>query len=130
MKKSTIVSMLLSVVAVIGIIFLVVFLNNGFAAKGSGNVTIEVKDQESVVLETKKIAFKKDDKLVDLVQANFRNVKMNQGMIMSILDYETPSDWRTFLMIYVNDEASNVGLLEITFKDKDKISFVITKYEG
>ena len=49
-------------------------------------------------------------------------------MIMSIEDYNTPSDWSTFLSIYVDDEMSMVGLADIVFTDGTKISLIITEY--
>ena len=47
---------------------------------------------------------------------------------MTFEDYVTPSDWSTFISIYVNDEMSMVGLNDIKFEDGTKISFIITEY--
>jgi len=53
---------------------------------------------------------------------------ISDGMIMSIETFTTPSDWSTFISIYVNDEMSMVGLLDIKFEDGTKISFINTEY--
>ena len=47
---------------------------------------------------------------------------------MSIETFTTPSDWSTFISIYVNNEMSMVGLLDIKFEDGIKISFINTEY--
>jgi len=47
---------------------------------------------------------------------------------MSIEDYVTPSDWSTFIMIYVDGQMSEVGLKDIKYKDGTLITFQITSY--
>ena len=49
-------------------------------------------------------------------------------MILSIDKFTTPSDWSTFISIYVNDEMSMVGINEIEFTDGTKISFINTEF--
>ena len=80
------------------------------------------------IIKEKQIPFNEGDLLVDLISNNFENVTYESGMIMSILDYTTPSDWSTFISIYVNGEASLVGLKDIVFENGTKISFIITEY--
>ena len=62
------------------------------------------------------------------IKSKFNNVSFENGMIMTIEDYVTPSDWHTFISVYVNDEMSMVGLLEVQFEDGTKISLKITEY--
>ena len=47
---------------------------------------------------------------------------------MSIEDFTTPSDWSTYISIYVDNKMSQVGLLEIEFMDGTLISFVMTEF--
>ena len=49
-------------------------------------------------------------------------------MLMTFEDYVTPADWSSYICIYVNDEMSMVGILEIEFENNTKISLVITEY--
>lgn len=46
---------------------------------------------------------------------------------MSIDVLTTPEDWSTFICIYVDNEMSNVGILDIQFTDGTLISFVDTE---
>ena len=74
------------------------------------------------------IEFKTGDTLDKLLQDNYDNVVITDGMIMSIDSFTTASDWSYFISIYVNDEMSMVGLLDIEFTNGTKISFVMTEY--
>ena len=62
------------------------------------------------------------------MEANFDNVVFENGMLMSIDTFTTPSDWSTFISVYVDDEMSMVGLLDIQFTDGTKISLVMTEF--
>lgn len=121
--------MIVSTVVAIGVIVGAYFLiAKPFEAKYDGEITVEVLDLEGDTIKSKKIGFKEGDTLVALVEANFDNVLIENGMIMNIEDYVTPSDWSTFLSIYVDNEMSMVGILEIVFKDGTLITFRITEY--
>ncbi len=127
MKKILI--MIVSTVIAIGVIIgSYVLIAKPFEAKYDGNITVEVLDLEGNTIKSKEIGFIEGDTLVSLVEANFDNVLIKDGMIMNIEDYETPSDWSTFLSIYVDNEMSMVGILDIVFKDGTIISFRITEY--
>lgn len=127
MKKILI--MIVSTVIAIGVIIGSYFLiAKPFEAKYDGNITVEVLDLKGNTIKSKEIGFIEGDTLVSLVEANFDNVLIKDGMIMNIEDYETPSDWSTFLSIYVDNEMSMVGILDIVFKDGTIISFRITEY--
>ena len=68
------------------------------------------------------------DKLADLVAQNFQNVKYENGMLMTIESLTTPADWSSFISILINGEMSQKGIMEMEFKDGDKIDFVDTVY--
>ncbi|MCF0107170.1 MAG: hypothetical protein HUJ53_10430, partial [Holdemanella sp.] len=54
------------------------------------------------------------------------------GMLMSIDQLCTPEDFTTFICIYVDDEMSQVGILDIQYKDGTKITFkdTVNTYAG
>ena len=127
-KKNFILKSILSVVALGVIVLCVVLLHNSFKPDYDGIVTVEVIDLDGSIIKKKEIEFKENDQLMNLIENNFNNVTYQNGMIMSIEDYNTPSDWSTFLSIYVDDEMSMVGLADIVFIDGTKISLIITEY--
>lgn len=128
MKKNLIIKIILSVIAV-GIIALsVYFLKDSFKPDYDGVITVEVINLDNEVIKTKEITFKENDELSVLIENNFNNVTYQNGMIMSIENYNTPADWSTFISIYVDNEMSEVGLSDIEFKDGTKISLIITEF--
>lgn len=128
MKKNLIIKIILSVIAV-GIIALsVYFLKDSFKPDYDGVIIVEVINLDNEVVKTKEITFKENDELTILIENNFNNVTYQNGMIMSIEDYNTPADWSTFISIYVDNKMSEVGLSDIDFKDGTKISLIITEF--
>lgn len=127
-KKNLIIKIILSVIALGVIILSVYLLKDSFKPTYDGTIIVEVVDLDGSIIKTKEIAFNKGDVLTNLISNNFDNVTYDNGMIMSIEDFNTPSDWSKFLSIYVNDEMSNVGLADIVFEDGTKISLKITEF--
>ena len=127
-KKNLILKIVLSVIALGAVVLCVVLLHNSFKPDYDGIITVEVIDLDGSVINKKEIEFKENDQLMNLIEDNFNNVTYQNGMIMSVEDYNTPSDWSTFLSIYVNEEMSPVGLADIVFTDGTKISLIITEY--
>ena len=76
----------------------------------------------------KKIDFKEGDTIQYLLEENFDNVVIENGMLMFIETFTTDPDLSAFISICVNSEMSIVGLLEIEFVDGIVISFVMTEY--
>lgn len=101
----------------------------GFRPKFDGSINVEIIDLNNDIVKSQEISFKSGETLVELINLNFDNVIIVDGMITSIETLNTPSDWSSFICIYVNDEMSNVGINDIKFNDKDKISFVMTKFD-
>ena len=128
MKKNLIIKIILSFIAV-GIIALSVYLlKDSFKPDYDGVITVEVINLDNEVVKTKEITFKENDELTILIENNFNNVTYQNGMIMSIEDYNTPTDWSTSISIYVDDKMSEVGLSDIEFKDGTKITLIITEF--
>ena len=100
----------------------------GFASQNSGQIQVELINLEGVTTLEKEVEFEEGDTLEFLLKENFDNVVIENGMLMSIEDFTTPSDWSTYISIHVDNEISQVGLLEIEFEDGTLISFVMTEF--
>ena len=127
-KKKLILSIGLSMLAVAIIALCYILIAKPFSSKCDGVITVEYVSVEGEILKSKEIEFFEGDTMDVLLKENFNNVSFDNGMIMTIEDYVTPSDWHTFISVYVNDEMSMVGLLEVQFEDGTKISLKITEY--
>lgn len=127
MKKKTIATVVLSIVAAVGLGVASYFIYDSFTAKSDGSITVEIIKLDGDKANEKKISFNNGDSLVALLEDNFENVIIEDGMLMSIDVLTTPEDWSTFICIYVDDEMSNVGILDIRFTDGTLISFVDTE---
>ncbi len=117
-----------SIIAVALIVVCLMLIAKPFGAKYDGEITVEVVELDGDVIKSKEIGFNAGDELISLVEENFDNVLIENGMVMSIEDYVTPPDWSTFLSIYVDDEMSMVGITDIEFVDGTVISFIITEF--
>lgn len=118
---------LVTVVAAIVLVVGVFVIKDNFTSTAVGKIQVELVDLEGNA-RTKSIAFEEGDTLVSLIESNYENVVIEDGMIMTIEDFTTASDWSTFISIYVNDEMSMVGIKEIEFTDGTKISFIMTEF--
>lgn len=103
-------------------------ISRHFASKSEGQIQVPLIDPEGNITKEKEIEFDKGYTLQYLLEENFDNVVIENGMLMSIENFTTPLDWSTFISIYVDNEISPVGLLDIEFKDGTLISFVMTEF--
>lgn len=126
MKKKKVLWSIL-VVAILAIVLIVP--NMLSKSKKAGTIDVIVEDVNKEVIKQKSIDFQKDEKCSEVIQNNFDNVLIENGMILNIESLETPEDWSEFICIYVNDEMSQVGIEDIVLEDGMKISFVMTEYE-
>ena len=126
MKKKKVLWSIL-VVAILAIVLIVP--NMLSKSKKAGTIDVIVEDVNEEVIKQKSIDFQKDEKCSEVIQNNFDNVLIENGMILNIESLETPEDWSEFICIYVNDEISQVGIEDIVLEDGMKISFVMTEYE-
>lgn len=125
-KKATILKACLTVVGIIVLAVVLVFIASKFVSKDDGKITVEFINGDVKVEEV--IGFEEGESIEDLLKENFDNVVFEDGMLMSIEDYVTPSDWSTFISVYVDDVMSEVGLLQVEFKDGTKISLIVTEF--
>ena len=127
-KKTLIQTIILSLVAIVVLFVAGVMVSGHFASKSDGQIQIQLVDLNGVTTLEKDVDFKEGDTLQYLLEENFDNVVIENGMLMSIEEFVTPADWSTYIAIYVNGEMSIVGLLEIEFEDGTLISFVMTEF--
>lgn len=129
-KSKTILLTIISVILVVALAYLIFALTSGGKAKDDGVVVVEFVGLDGEVIKSKSITFTEGDSIVSLIEDNFENVTFTDGMLMTIEDYVTPSDWSTYIGIYVDDVSSNYGLAapEFTFQDGTVISLVITEF--
>lgn len=127
-RKNLILTAILSFIGVIVFVIASVMVSSRFASQNSGQIQVELINLEGVTTLEKDIEFKQGDTLEFLLEENFDNVVIENGMLMSIEDFTTPSDWSTYISIYVDNKMSQVGLLEIEFMDGTLISFVMTEF--
>ena len=127
MKEKT-KKLLVTMVAIVVLIVGVYAISNSFTSTSLGTIQVELVNLDGQVTSEKEIAFKEGDTLVGLLEQNYENVLVQDGMVMSIADFTTAEDWSTFISIYVDDEMSMVGILDIEFTDGTKISLVMTEF--
>lgn len=128
MNKKKIIQIIVSIVGVAVLTLCIVWLTKSFVSTSDGEIEVAYINAENEVVKEVKIEFDEGDLLLDLLKENFDNVVFENGMLMAIEDFVTPSDWSFWIAIYVDGEISNVGLTDIVFTDGTKIDFVITEF--
>lgn len=127
-KKNLILKIVLSVIGICVLVVCGIILSKSFISSSDGVIIVELIDLEGEIIKEEKIEFNIGDSLVTLIDNNFDNVKFDNGMLMEIENYVTPSDWSTFISVFVDGETSMVGISDIEFKNNTKISLVITEF--
>lgn len=128
MNKKRLIQIIASVLGVLILGVCIFFVTKEFTSTSDGVITVNYVALDDTVIKSKEIEFNEGDSLITLIEENFENFVVKDGMVMSIEDFNTPSDWSLFLSIYVDGEMSMVGIKEIKFKDKTLITFKITEY--
>lgn len=127
-KKNLILKIVLSVIGICVLVVCGIILSKSFISSSDGVIIVELIDLEGEIIKEEEIEFNIGDSLVTLIENNFDNVKFDNGMLMEIENYVTPSDWSTFISVFVDGETSMVGISDIEFKNNTKISLVITEF--
>ena len=128
MKKNKFLVVFLSFIGVLVFVVSSLMLNKHFTSNTSGIIKVELINLEGIITKTKDINFKSNDTLPILLENNFDNIVIENGMLMSIDEFTTPSDWYSFIVIYVDNKMSEVGILDIEFKDGTLISFIMSEF--
>lgn len=127
-KKNLILKIVLSVIGIFILVVCGIILSKSFISSSDGVIIVELIDLEGEIIKEEEIEFNIGDSLVTLIENNFDNVKFDNGMLMEIENYVTPSDWSTFISVFVDGETSMVGISDIEFKNNTKISLVVTEF--
>ena len=80
-KKKLILSIILSIVAVAVFIGAYLMINNNYESDSDGQITVVLVELDGTTAVEKTIDFKEGDTLQQLIEQNFNNVVMENGMI-------------------------------------------------
>ena len=116
-----------TVVAVIALVAVLFFFGQANKSDVAGELNVQLVNLEGEVVSDKEVEFKEEQTIVEVLEENYDNVVMKDGMLMSIEDFTTPTDWSTFIAILVDGEMSPVGLLEIDYQNIDLLTFQMTE---
>ena len=118
----------LTIAALVVLVLGGMIFSKTFSSTSDGSITVELVELDGSLKSSKEIEFETGDQLLTLIEENYENVVVENGMIMSIDTFTTAPDWSTFISIDVNGEASMVGLNEIVYEDGMIISFKMTEF--
>ena len=127
-KKKLAIYIPLTIISIIILVASYFFIYKKYVSKEEGKIEVVLVDLDGTVVSEKEIEFEKNDTLEKLLKENYSNVVIKDGMLMSIDNFTTPTDWSRYISIYVDDEISNYGVLDIKFIDGTKISFIMVEY--
>ena len=122
--RKLIIKILVSLI-LIGIAIGTFFIINHISNSGSGRINIKVYDINETMVSDKDIEFKKDDKLIDLLEKNYtiRTSSSKYGLILYDIDSIKTDFTTTYIAIYIDDKYSNYGISSIKLYDGMRISF-------
>lgn len=122
--RKLIIKILVSLI-LIGIAIGTFFIVNHISNNGSGKINIKIYDINETMISDKDIEFKKDDKLIDLLEKNYtiRTSSSRYGLILYDIDSIKTDFTTTYIAIYIDDKYSNFGISSIKLYDGMRISF-------
>ena len=88
----------LTIVALGVLVFGGMFFSKNFTSTSDGSITVELVELDGTK-RVKEIEFNTGDILLTLLEENYDNVVVENGMLMSIDTFTTASDWSTFISI-------------------------------
>jgi len=119
--KKHILTIILASLAFIVMFWAMDVIGKNKAATSDGVVKIEVIELDDTVIASKIINFYKGATLQKIIEDNFDHVVFEQSAygpyLTAIENYETPSNYETYLTIYVNGAYSLVGIGDIKLED-------------
>ena len=109
----------------IGIAIGTFFIINNISSSGSGTLNIKVYDINENMVSDKDIEFKKEDKLIDILENNYQIRTSNSiyGIVLYDIDDIKTDFTTTYIAIYIDDKYSNYGVSGIKLYDGMRISF-------
>ena len=109
----------------IGIAIGTFFIVNNISNNESGTLNIKIYDINDNMLSNKDIDFKKEDKLIDILNNNYniRTTNSTYGIVLLDID-DVKTDFKTnYIAIYIDDKYSNYGVSSIKLYNGMRISF-------
>ena len=116
-----------TVVAVVALVAVVFFFAGSNKSDADGSLNVEIIDLAGEVINSKECEYAKEETIVEVLEENFDNVTMDNGMLMTIDSLTTPEDWSSFIAILVDGEMSPVGLLDIDYQNIKLLTFQMTE---
>lgn len=77
----------------------------------------------------KKVSFKKGDTVMDILEANLKDVKEEGGMVTAIEGVSQDEQKSVFWMYKVNGKMAEVGAQDYKVKEDDKVEFYQDTYQ-
>ena len=122
--RKLIIKIIISLI-LIGIAIGTFFIVNNISNNESGTLNIKIYDINDNMLSNKDIGFKKEDKLIDILNNNYniRTTNSTYGIVLLDID-NVKTDFKTnYIAIYIDDKYSNYGVSSIKLYNGMRISF-------
>ena len=122
--RKLIIKILVSLI-LIGIAIGTFFIVNNLSNKDSGTINIKLYDINDNMISDKDINYKREDKLIDILENNYtiRTTNSTYGIVLLDID-DIKTDFKTtYIAIYIDDKYSNYGVSGIKLYNGMKISF-------
>lgn len=122
--RKLIIKIIISLI-LIGIAIGTFFIVNNISNNESGTLNIKIYDINDNMLSNKDIDFKREDKLIDILNNNYniRTTNSTYGIVLLDID-DVKTDFKTnYIAIYIDDKYSNYGVSGIKLYNGMRISF-------
>jgi len=117
------------IIALIIMIGSILVINNQDSATSNGQLTIEILAIDDTVISSKSVNFFKGDTLKQIIEDNFDDVLFESSSfgpyLTGIEGYVTPSDFSTYISIYIDGVYSTVGIGQIDIRDNITITLKV-----
>ena len=122
--RKLIIKIIVSII-LIGIAIGTFFIVNNLSNKDSGTINIKLYDINDNMISDNDINYKKEDKLIDILENNYTISTTNSTYGIVLLDIDDiKTDFKTtYIAIYIDDKYSNYGVSGIKLYNGMKISF-------
>ncbi len=131
MKKDLIIKIVVSIIIIIGSIFVVRFLLSEKETSDNGTITFQVIDKNETMVINDKLTFKKGDTTFKILNEHY-NIRSSNDygstFIYDIEDVKTDG-FEYFFTLYVNGEMSMYGIDQIELTDGMILCVKVTKYD-
>ena len=136
-NKFLIMKIVFTVIGIALVAFAYFLISELAGAKYDGEITIELRDENNILLKEKDIKFNEGDKLDKLLieafgeELEYETTEMYGMNISKIGDLESKyaDTYMFYIAIYQNGEYANFGVSFLPFEDGDIITFKLERYD-